>query len=77
MGTEKRVFSCQVSGVRSKKRKGEIGAVVSSDLEIFEIQRRDVLPRFRHDEVMNYLKYVTPDGFHVRDISEMIRHRDF
>jgi hypothetical protein len=73
MGTKKRVFRCQVSGVRSKKRKGKIGAVISSDLEVFEIQQRDVPLRFRHEEVMNYLKYLTPAGFHVFGISEMIQ----
>jgi len=53
------------------------GAVICNDLEILEIQLRDVPFRSRHEEVMNYLKYPTPVGLHVIGIPEMIRHRDF
>ena len=53
------------------------GAVICNDLEILEIQLRDVPFRSRHEEVMNYLKYPTTVGLRVSSLPKMIIHRDF
>ena len=46
-----------------KQKRRRHGAVICSDLEVLEIQRRDVPFKSRHVEVMNYLKYLTSAGF--------------